>query len=80
MKRSVAKIAYILSIVVGMLLMMVCAIAKLDILVFLCAVVTVVANAAYCYFLRCPECGRWPRKGTIFTTYCPHCGEPLNDE
>ena len=31
------------------------------------------------YFQRCPHCGRWPRKGDFFDSYCPRCGKPLDD-
>ena len=29
------------------------------------------------YCMRCKHCGRWPRRGNIFTEYCPYCGESL---
>lgn len=28
---------------------------------------------------RCKHCGRWPRRGEFFASYCPRCGEPLDD-
>ena len=31
------------------------------------------------YCQRCKHCGAWPRKGSFFHEYCPHCGEPLDD-
>ena len=31
------------------------------------------------YCQRCKHCGRWPRKGDFFDTYCPGCGQPYDD-
>ncbi len=31
------------------------------------------------YCLRCPHCGAWPRKGSLFHEYCPRCGKHLGD-
>ena len=31
------------------------------------------------HFQRCKACGRWPRRGDFFDTYCPRCGEPYGD-
>ena len=29
--------------------------------------------------MRCPHCGRWPRKGDFWAEYCAGCGEKLED-
>ena len=31
------------------------------------------------YKLRCPHCGAWPRKGSLFHEYCSKCGQPLDE-
>jgi hypothetical protein len=40
-----------------------------------CCVIAVALN----YFLRCPHCGAWPRKGSFFHEFCPRCGKRLDD-
>lgn len=32
------------------------------------------------FFLRCPNCGRWPRRGSFWAKYCSRCGQELDDE
>lgn len=48
-----------------------------------CGVVTVVyigIITACHFFLRCPNCGRWPSRGSFWAKYCPRCGHELDEE
>lgn len=38
-----------------------------------------VASVVFTWFLRCPHCGAWPRRGSFFHEFCPYCGEMLDD-
>ena len=77
MSRGLAKILQIFNIIVMVVLMLVFRENKLAMyaVVASCCVIAVALN----YFLRCPHCGAWPRKGNLFHEYCPRCGKPLED-
>ena len=48
---------------------------------FCLASVVYVVTIIVCEFsLRCPNCGRLPKQGILWTKHCPHCGEEIDDE
>ena len=79
MRRRVARILYFVILVVGMLLMALFASLQMPTISYI-AMAATFAGMIYCiYQLRCPYCGRWPRKGDLFAAYCAGCGEKLDD-
>lgn len=77
MRRSLAQILSVVNIVAMIILMLVFRQneAVMYAVVVACCVIAVILS----YFMRCPHCGAWPRKGGLFHAYCPRCGEPLDD-
>jgi hypothetical protein len=77
MSRGLAKILQIMNIIAMVVLMLLFRENKLAMyaVVAACCVIAVALN----YFLRCPHCGAWPRKGSFFHEFCPRCGKRLDD-
>lgn len=77
MSRGLAKILQIMNIIAMVVLMLLFRENKLAMyaVVAACCVIAVILN----YFLRCPHCGAWPRKGSFFHEFCPRCGKILDD-
>ena len=78
MKRGLLKTLQLINVVVMVILMLV--FRKWDVVVYLVGGVCIVLSIVLCYFLRCPHCGRWPRKGDFWNEFCPGCGYRLSDE
>ena len=79
MKRWVAKL---LSVLITVILSVAIVFSELKgnrgaSIVFL--TIAAAAGIAFSWFLRCPHCGRWPGRFWFFYTYCPYCGEELDD-
>ena len=79
MRRSVAKLLILLDIIVMLVASIVCKITGSGAL-FLIILACLVVWAVLAQFLRCPNCGRLPRRGGLFDEYCSHCGECLDFE
>ena len=79
MKRKTLKIIFFIILVVGLLLVSLFASMQMEDLSYLTMAATFGGMIVCMFFLRCPHCGAWPRKGTMFTSYCPCCGENLDD-
>ena len=77
MSRGLAKKLQIMNIIAIVVLILLFRENKLAMyaVVGACCVIAVVLN----YFLRCPHCGAWPRKGSFFHEFCPRCGKRLDD-
>ena len=77
MSRGLAKKLQIMNIIAMVVLILLFRERKLAMydVVAACCVIAVILN----YFLRCPHCGAWPRKGSFFHEYCPRCGKILDD-
>ena len=78
MGRTLAKILYFVIFVVGLVVMAVFYSRGNETLAYITAGITIVGTLFCCYHMRCPHCGRWPRKGDFFAEYCAGCGEPLD--
>lgn len=80
MKRWIYKL---IIVVATMLLLLVAVLFKIGLDGAWCGVATVVyiGIITVCEFsLRCPYCGRWPRRGSFWAKYCPRCGAKLDEE
>lgn len=80
MKRRIYKL---IIVVATMLLLLVAVLSKIGLSGAWCGVATVVyiGIMIVCnFFLRCPNCGRWPSRGGFGAKYCPHCGKELDEE
>ena len=77
MRRSTLKILQIVNIVAMVVLMLV--FQNLKTLMYLVCFAAIVISIVLAYLLRCPYCGRWPKKGDEWNGYCPRCGEKLDD-
>ena len=77
MKRIHLKILQIINIIAMLVLMMLC--RKQEVIVTLICILAVAISLVLAYALRCPHCGRWPRKGDFFDEHCPRCGEKYED-
>lgn len=77
MKRGLAKALQIFNCIVMIVMLLVFGknTPVMMAVVVVCCVIAVVLN----YFLRCPHCGAWPRRGSTFHEYCPRCGKRLDD-
>ncbi len=77
MSRGLAKILQILNIIAMIVLMLVFRESEqaMYVVIAACCVISLILT----YFLRCPHCGAWPRRGSFFHKYCPRCGESLDD-
>lgn len=77
MSRGLAKLLQIVNMIAMVVLMLIFmdipAVAY--IIAFLCVIIAIFLS----YCLRCPHCGAWPRKGSLFHEYCPRCGKHLGD-
>lgn len=80
MKRWIYKL---IIVVATLLLLLVAVLSKIGLSGAWCGVATVVyiGIMIVCnYSLRCPYCGRWPRRGGFLAKYCPRCGAKLDEE
>lgn len=78
MDRSTAKVLIILSTFVMLVLVVIFSLAQNKTAMIITFVVWAIGYIVLGYFLRCPNCGRWPGKHDFFDSYCPRCGEPLD--
>lgn len=77
MSRSTAKILQLVNLV-GMVVLMLLFRESQGIM-YLIVLVALGISLWLSYCLRCPHCGAWPRKNSLFDEYCPRCGEHLGD-
>ena len=77
MSRSHLKILQIVNIIAMVVLMLV--FHKQETIMTLIAIGAIAISILLAYLLRCPYCGRWPKKGDEWNGYCPRCGEKLDD-
>lgn len=79
MKRWVVKLLSVLNAIIMIIAALICEAngnrnASITVMMIAIAVAIVLL-----WFLRCPHCGAWPRRGSFFQRYCPYCGEMLDD-
>ena len=79
MNRTLAKILYFASLVIGLLLMALFLTWGMKFWAYVCIGLTFAGMIYASYLLRCPGCGRWASKRSIFAKYCPSCGTLLDD-
>ena len=78
MSRSTVKLLYIADLVAMLILFFVC---RYNLVALYSVAGVAIAFALFLsYKLRCPHCGAWPRKGSLFHEFCPKCGKRLEDE
>ena len=77
MSRSTVKLLYIVDIVAMMILFYIFRMNMVAL--YAVAGVAIAIGIFLSYKLRCPHCGAWPRKGSLFHEYCSKCGKPLED-
>ena len=78
MSRSTAKVLSVVSIVVFIIIYIICTSAQSMAFLMIAAILWLGLHIYLCWCLRCPHCGAWPRRGFLFHSYCPYCGEPLD--
>lgn len=78
MSRGGAKVLYVISVMILIIAVIICAINQTRAGAAICMLVWAVFAACLTPFLRCPSCGRMPGRSWMFASYCPHCGEPLD--
>ena len=78
MQRATAKFLYILSVLVYFCVAFLSAKAQSYTVLIVATVIWIVILLVLSHFLRCPHCGAYPRRGSLFHHYCPRCGEPLD--
>ena len=79
MNRTLAKILYVATMIVGIVIIATLADYGRQMASILTACVTLAVITYLSFHLRCPHCGAWPRKGSFFHHYCPRCGGDLDD-
>ncbi len=79
MSRSTAKGLQILCGILFMIIIVVLAMHRLKGLAYLALAAWLVISLGLNSKLKCTHCGAWPRKGSFFHSYCPDCGEKLDD-
>ena len=77
MRRTHLKILQIVNIIVMVVLMLI--FWKQEIILPFICIGSIVISIVLAYLLRCPYCGRWPKKGDEWNGYCPRCGEKYED-
>ena len=77
MNRSSVKALYIVDLIAMIILFYVFRTSLVAI--YIVAGVAIALGLFLSYKLRCPHCGAWPRKGSLFHEYCPKCGQPLDE-
>ena len=78
MSRHTAKVIYVISIVVAVIAVIICAFSQVRVGAYLCMLVWAVVFAFLTPYLRCPSCGNMPGRSWLFASYCPYCGEQLD--
>ena len=78
MNRGLLKSLQLVNMIAMIILMLV--FRKNEVVIYLVGIVCIIVSFVLCYFLRCPHCGRWPRKGDFWNEFCPGCGNRLSDE
>ena len=79
MRRRTAKLLYSGSLVAGLLLVSIFHFLDMPLLMIFSVIGTFVGMLVSVHHLRCPYCGRTPRKHHIFDPYCSNCGKLLED-
>ena len=80
MCRFMAQILSVISVIVLFVLVLIFAANDNQTAMYISMAVWFVIYLVLGHFQRCPHCGAWPRKGSLFNQYCPQCGGTLNDE
>lgn len=80
MRRSTAKWLLLLNALVMIVAALIGEISGHSAATFLIVLACLMVFAVLSQFLRCPNCGRLPRRGGLFDEYCSHCGEWLGCE
>lgn len=80
MSRRLAQILSVVSVIVVVVLGLILISADCEGVMVVVFVVYIPIAMVLNYFQRCPHCGAWPRKGSLFHEYCPRCGGNLYDE
>ena len=80
MSRSLAKLLQIMNMVAMLILLLVIRVFRIHVIaIFVVGGIAMAVHIFLDYKLRCPHCGRWPRKGSWVHEFCPRCGNPLDD-
>ena len=79
MKRSVAKLLSVISVIIWVIVAFAFAASGNKGAVIISLLVYFPVIMVLNHFQRCPHCGAWPRRGSFFHEYCPHCGKPLDE-
>ena len=80
MKRRIFKLIIVVATLLFLLVVVLCQFG-LSLEWFGLASVVYIGTIIVCEFsLRCPNCGRWPRRGSLWAKYCPRCGQNLDEE
>ena len=79
MKRSVAKALSVISAIAAIVIAMVFIPSGNEAAITAVFLVYLPIAIWLNYCQRCKHCGRWPRRGDFFDTYCPGCGQPYED-
>ena len=77
MRHSTARTLSIISMVVVILLGLILIPSENELAMMILFVIYIPIAIVLNYFQRCPHCGAWPRKGSLFDEYCPRCGGRL---
>ena len=77
MSRTMLKALYIVDLIAMFILF--CVFRTNLVALYTVAGVAIALGLFLSYKLRCPHCGAWPRKGSLFHEYCPKCGQPLDE-
>ena len=77
MSRTILKALYIVDLIAMFILF--CVFRTNLVALYTVAGVAIALGLFLSYKLRCPHCGAWPRKGSLFHEYCPKCGQPLDE-
>ena len=78
MNRSTVQFLYIVDIVAMMILFFV--VRNNPVALYAVAGVAIAFALFLSYKLRCPHCGAWPRRGSLFHEFCPKCGKKLEEK
>ena len=78
MSRSTAKVLTVVSMLVLIIVVIICSVNQQKAAVIIATILWIGLYTYLLRYLRCPNCGAWPRKGFLFHAFCPKCGEPLD--